>query len=75
MKPETIERIRQGLLDQIERVEIQQEVLSRRSGDKELDKSEKKETKKELSGLKKSLGYMRNCEKELVKLINQKSHS
>ena len=75
MKPETIERMRQGLLDQIERMEIQQEVLSRRSGDKELDKSEKKETKKELSGLKKSLGYMRNCEKELVKLINQKSHS
>ncbi|MDT7507388.1 hypothetical protein QRX42_02880 [Bifidobacterium sp. H6bp22N] len=75
MKPETIERMRQGLLDQIERMEIQQEVLSRRSGDKGLDKAEKKETKKELSGLKKSLGYMRNCEKELVKLINQKSHS
>ena len=75
MKPETIERIRQGLLDQIERMEIQQEVLSRRSGDKELDKSEKKETKKELSGLKKSLGYMRNCEKELLKLINQKGRS
>ena len=75
MKPETIERIRQGLLDQIERMEIQQEVLSRRSEDKDLDKAEKKETKKELSGLKKSLGYMRNCEKELAKLINQKSRS
>ena len=75
MKPETIERIRQGLLDQIERTEIQQEVLSRRSEDKDLDKAEKKETKKELSGLKKSLGYMRNCEKELAKLINQKSCS
>ncbi|MGX5271689.1 hypothetical protein JNUCC75_05965 [Bifidobacterium polysaccharolyticum] len=75
MKPKTIERMRQGLLDQIERMEIQQEVLSRRSGDKELDKSEKKETKKELSGLKKSLGYMRNCEKELLKLINQKGRS
>lgn len=75
MKPETIERMRQGLLDQIERMEIQQEVLSRRSGDKELDKSEKKETKKELSGLKKSLGYMRNCEKELLNLINQKGRS
>ena len=75
MKPEMIERIRQGLLDQIERMEIQQEVLSRRSEDKDLDKAEKKETKKELSGLKKSLGYMRNCEKELAKLINQKSRS
>ena len=75
MKPETIERMRQGLLDQIERMEIQQEILSRRSENKELDKAEKKETKKELSGLKKSLGYMGNCEKELVKLINQKSHS
>ena len=75
MKPETIERIRQGLLDQIERTEIQQEVLSMRSEDKDLDKAEKKETKKELSGLKKSLGYMRNCEKELAKLINQKSRS
>ncbi|WP_339347122.1 hypothetical protein [Bifidobacterium apis] len=75
MKPETIERIRQGLLDQIERTEIQQEVLSMRSEDKDLDKAEKKETKKELSGLKKSLGYLRNCEKELAKLINQKSRS
>lgn len=75
MKPETIERIRQGLLDQIERTEIQQEVLSMRSEDKDLDKAEKKDTKKELSGLKKSLGYMRNCEKELAKLINQKSRS
>ena len=75
MKPETIERIRQGLLDQIERTEIQQEVLSMRSEDKDLDKAEKKETKKELSGLKKSLGYMRNCEKELAKLIDQKSRS
>ena len=75
MKPETIERIRQGLLDQIERTEIQQEVLSRRSENKDLKKSEKKEAKKELSGLKKSLGYMRNCEKELVKLVNQKSRS
>ncbi|WP_044097617.1 hypothetical protein [Bifidobacterium sp. 7101] len=75
MKPETIERIRQGLLDQIERTEIQQEVLSMRSEDKDLDKAEKKDTKKELSGLKKSLEYMRNCEKELAKLINQKSRS
>lgn len=46
-----------------------------RSEDKDLDKAEKKETKKELSGLKKSLGYLRNCEKELAKLINQKSRS
>ena len=75
MKPETIERIRQGLLGQIERTEIQQEVFSMRSEEKNLDKAEKKETKKELSGLKKSLGYMRNCEKELAKLINQKSRS
>ena len=75
MKPETIERIRQGLLDQIERTEIQQEVFSMRSEEKNLDKAEKKETKKELSGLKKSLGYMRNCEKELAKLINEKSRS
>ena len=75
MKPETIERMRQGLLDQIERMEIQQEVLSKCSEDKDLDKAERKETKKELSGLKKSLGYMRNCEKEMVKLINQKSRS
>ena len=75
MKPGTIERMRQGLLDQIERMEIQQEVLSKCSEDKDLDKAERKETKKELSGLKKSLGYMRNCEKEMVKLINQKSRS
>ena len=75
MKPGTIERMRQGLLDQIERMEIQQEMLSKCSEDKDLDKAERKETKKELSGLKKSLGYMRNCEKEMVKLINQKSRS
>lgn len=72
MKPEAIERMQQGLLDQSERMETQQEVLSGRSGDKDLDKAEKDETKKELSGLKKSLGCMRNCENELVKLINQK---
>ena len=46
-----------------------------RSEEKNLDKAEKKETKKELSGLKKSLGYMHNCEKELAKLINEKSRS
>ena len=75
MKPETIERIRQGLLNQIERTEIQQEVLSMHSENKDLDKAEKKEIKKELSGLKKSLGYMHNCEKELAKLIDQKNRS
>ena len=75
MRPETIEWIRQGLLNQIERMEIQQEVLSGRSENKDLDKAEKKEIKKELSGLKKSLGYMHNCEKELAKLINQKNRS
>ena len=75
MRPETIEWIRQGLLNQIERMEIQQEVLSGHSEHKDLDKAEKKEIKKELSGLKKSLGYMHNCEKELAKLINQKNRS
>ncbi|WP_390459165.1 hypothetical protein [Bifidobacterium apicola] len=72
MRRETVERIRQDLLDQIERTEIQQDVLSMRSDDKDLDKAERKEAGKELSGLKKSLGYMRNCEKELSKLINPK---
>ena len=75
MKPETIERIRQGLLNQIERTEIQQEVLAMHSENKDLDKADKKEIKKELSGLKKSLGYMHNCEKELAKLIDQKNRS
>ena len=75
MRPETIEWIRQGLLNQIERMEIQQEVLSGRSENKDLDTAEKKEIKKELSGLKKRLGYMHNCEKELAKLINQKNRS
>ena len=73
MRRETVDRMRQDLLDQIERTEIQQDVLSMRSDDKDLDKAERKEARKELSGLKKSLGYMRNCEKELSKLINQKS--
>ena len=72
MRRETVDRMRQDLLDQIERTEIQQDVLSMRSDDKDLDKAERKEARKELSGLKKSLGYMRNCEKELSKLINQK---
>lgn len=71
MKRETVDRMRQDLLDQIERMEIQQDVLSMRSEDKDLDKADRKEARKELSGLKKSLGYMRNCEKELLKLINQ----
>lgn len=71
MRRETVERIRQDLLDQIERTEIQQDVLSMRSDDKDLDKVQREEARKELSGLKKSLGYMRNCEKELSKLINQ----
>lgn len=72
MNPEAIERLQQGLLDQIERMETQQEVLSGRSADKDLDKAEKEETKKELSGRKKGLGYMHNCENELVKLIIKK---
>lgn len=71
MNPEAIERMQQ-VLNQIDRMETQQEVLSGRSADKDLDKAEKEETKKELSGRKKGLGYMHNCENELVKLIIKK---
>ncbi|WP_288240228.1 hypothetical protein [uncultured Bifidobacterium sp.] len=65
-----VEWIRFELSNQIERMEIQRIILSSRFNNPSLNKEERKNAKNKLAVFKKSLRYMRICEKELNKLID-----